>query len=112
MTDAALLASKTKHLVWVISASKTRTDTLRRAREALAQVDAKILGVVLNRVSSGSGYGYYYYYYNAKDGTKQKRSHRAESSTPKPMLSLKGNGNGNSKHQTAEMETPPESLPE
>ncbi len=112
VTDAALLASKTKHLVWVISASKTRTDTLRRAREALAQVDAKILGVVLNRVSSGSGYGYYYYYYNAKDGTKQKRSHRAESSTPKPMLSLKGNGNGNGKHQTADMEAPPESLPE
>jgi capsular exopolysaccharide synthesis family protein len=60
VTDAALLAAKTGNLLWVVGAGKTRTDHLRRAREALAQVDTKVLGVVLNRVSASRGYGYYY----------------------------------------------------
>lgn len=101
VTDALLLAAKTKHLLWVVAAGKTRSDPLRRAREALEQVDAKILGVVLNRMSAGRGYGYYYYYYS-KDGTKRKRKESAFAPVPQPVVS----GNGDQPEQV------PESLPE
>jgi len=108
VTDAILLASKTKHLVWIISAGKTRADTLRRAREALLQVDAKILGVVLNRISGGSGYGYYYYYYYSKDGTKQKRSPSERVPNTPTATVIAGNGHD----KTVQRVTPPESMPE
>lgn len=101
VTDALLLAAKTKHLLWVIAAGKTRSDPLRRAREALAQVDTKILGVVLNRMSAGRGYGYYYYYYS-KDGTKRKSETPAF--LPASQSVVSGNG--------GEPEGLPESLPE
>lgn len=101
VTDALLLAAKTKHLLWVVAAGKTRSDPLRRAREALEQVDAKILGVVLNRIAMGRGYGYYYYYYS-KDGTKHKHKESAFAPVPQPVVS----GNG------GEPEGLPESLPE
>ena len=103
VTDAVLLAAKTKHLLWVVFAGKTRADALRRAREALAQVDAKIVGVVLNRMASGRGYGYYYYYYS-KDGAKHKRHVEEPSFVPVPRPSVSGNG--------GEPANIPESLPE
>ena len=103
VTDAVLLAAKTKHLLWVVFAGKTRADALRRAREALAQVDAKIVGVVLNRMASGRGSGYYYYYYS-KDGAKHKRKAEEPSFVPVPRPSVSGNG--------GEPANIPESLPE
>lgn len=103
VTDALLLAAKTKHLLWVIAAGKTRSEPLRRAREALAQVDTKILGVVLNRMSVGRGYGYYYYYYS-KDGTKHKHKSEAPAFVPMPQSSISGDG--------GEPQGLPESLPE
>ena len=106
VTDAVLLASKTKHLLWVILAGKTRTDTLRRAQEALAQVDAKIVGIVLNRIRSGGGYGYYYYYYS-KDGAKHKRKHGEAAVLPTPRALVSGNGND----PEVTPETSPEILP-
>lgn len=108
VTDAALLASKTGHLLWVVLASKTRTDTLRRAQEAISQTDGKILGVVLNRVASGSGYGYYYYY-NSKDGERKKHKRGASVASPRiEMPVVSGNGNGSVKEQ--QVEAPPEKL--
>ena len=103
VTDAVLLAAKTKHLLWVVWAGKTRADVLRRAREALAQVDAKIVGVVLNRMASGRGYGYYYYYYS-KDGAKHKRKVEEPLFVPVPRPSVSGDGD--------EPVNIPESLPE
>jgi len=105
VTDAVLLASKTKHLLWVISAGKTRTDALRRAREALAQVDAKVVGIVLNRITSGVGYGYYYYY--SKDGSKHKRKHSESAYLPNQRAFVSGDGN----EQATSPETLPETLP-
>ncbi len=84
VTDAILLAAKISSVLWVISAGHARVDALRRTREALSQVNAKILGAVLNRVSltHGNGYGYYYYHYS-DDGQKQKR--RRNSEIPRPL---------------------------
>ncbi|MEW5980694.1 MAG: polysaccharide biosynthesis tyrosine autokinase, partial [Acidobacteriota bacterium] len=68
VTDATLLAAKAGSVLWVIDAGTTRTDVLRKAKEALAQVDAKILGVVLNRASEASAYGYYYWFFAVSSG--------------------------------------------
>jgi capsular exopolysaccharide synthesis family protein len=106
VTDAVLLASKTKHLLWIISAGKTRSDSLRRARESLARVDAKVLGVVLNRIASGRGYGYYNYYYS-KDGAKHKRKVEEPAFVPAPRPLVSGNGGD----PASIPETLPESLP-
>ncbi|MBI5303188.1 MAG: polysaccharide biosynthesis tyrosine autokinase [Chloroflexi bacterium] len=103
VTDSILLAAKTKHLLWVISAGKTRTDTLRRAREGLGQVDAKIVGVVLNRVAAGSGYGSYYYHYYSQDGTRKP----SKSSALSPN---RAHRSGNGKEPVATFEAPPEAL--
>ncbi|MBM3131068.1 MAG: polysaccharide biosynthesis tyrosine autokinase, partial [Chloroflexi bacterium] len=105
VTDAVLLASKTQHLLWVVAAGKTRTDLLRRARESLAQADTKVVGVVLNRIASGSGYGYYYYY-DSKDGAKHKRKHSETAVVPSAGSFISGNGN-----EAASPETLPETLP-
>ena len=108
VTDSTLLASKTGHLLWVINAGKTRTDAVRRARETLGQVESKILGVLLNRVSASHGYGYYYYYYSDDHGKRKKHKHAASAALPKPALAFSGNG----KDKSGVLEAPPETLPE
>jgi len=59
----------------VVLGGKTPRETLQRAKEALYQVNAKILGVVINGIDiQRSDYGYYYYryhYYYGKEGKKK-----------------------------------------
>lgn len=97
VTDAMLLAAKTGNVLWVIGSGKTRSDALRKAKEALVHTEAKVLGVVLNKLSSRrGGYGYYYYnYYYAKDGRARKRKHEASTaklSLPPMPAVTQGNG--------------------
>lgn len=77
VTDATLLATKVAGVLLVVEAGTTRSETGRRAKEALTKVEANILGVVLNRQKAGRS-DYYYYYYYATDergeGRKRKRS--------------------------------------
>ncbi|MBI4317853.1 MAG: polysaccharide biosynthesis tyrosine autokinase [Chloroflexi bacterium] len=63
VADSALLAAATGHVVLVVAAGATRTNALARAKEALTRTNARILGVVLNKVDIERG-GYYYYYYH------------------------------------------------
>lgn len=72
VTDAVVLAKDADATLLIVAAHQTRSGELRRAAEKLAQVDAKVLGIVLNETSKhggayGYGYGYYKYgYYSAK----------------------------------------------
>jgi Mrp family chromosome partitioning ATPase len=63
-------------MILVTTGGKTPRETLQRAKGMLLQVNAKILGVVINRVNiERSEYGYYYYryhYYYGKEGKKKK----------------------------------------
>jgi Mrp family chromosome partitioning ATPase len=63
-------------VILVVLGGKTPRETLQRAKEILHQVNAKILGVVINRVDIGRGeYGYYYYryhYYYGKEGKEKE----------------------------------------
>ncbi len=67
-TDGVLLSAMSDGVLLVISASESSRKIILRSQQALIDVGAKILGVVLNRVDLRSPdyyYGYRYYrYYN------------------------------------------------
>lgn len=61
VTDAAALAPSVDGVILVVQPGKTRTGALRQTVEQLRQVNARILGVVLNNViTKGKSYGYHY----------------------------------------------------
>jgi succinoglycan biosynthesis transport protein ExoP len=75
VTDAAVLSPEVDRVVLVIRSGRTTREALRHARDVLLQVQARILGVVVNAVDLGSPDLYYYYYrseysskYYANDG--------------------------------------------
>jgi len=74
--DSLILSTTVDGVVLVVLGGKTPKETLQRAKEVLYQVNAKILGVVINRVDVKRGnYGYYYYrshYYYGKEGKKKE----------------------------------------
>ena len=64
LADAAVLSRQVDGVLLVLHAGRTGHDVARRTVAALQQVQAHVLGVVLNRMPSrGSGY-YYYHAYN------------------------------------------------
>lgn len=63
VTDAAVLAPKVGGVVLVVRAGKVARRQASQARDALAVVKAKVLGVVLDAVEAKGRDGYYYYYY-------------------------------------------------
>ena len=64
LADAAILSTFIDGVLLVIDSGRTRQDVAKRAVEALKQVNARLVGVLLNRMPTrGSGYYYYYYYY-------------------------------------------------
>ena len=74
--DALILSTCVDGVVLVALGGKTPRETLQRAKEALLQVNAKVLGVVINRINIQRGdYGDYYYryhYYYGKEGKKRE----------------------------------------
>jgi capsular exopolysaccharide synthesis family protein len=72
VTDAQVLSQYADGCLLVVSAGEADKDAAIKAKELLEKVNAKILGVVLNKLdTSRKGYyGYYYTYYY--DGTKGK----------------------------------------
>jgi capsular exopolysaccharide synthesis family protein len=65
VTDAVILARLSDGVVLIAQAGKTITDDARNAASQLRDVDAPILGVILNDMDlSDRRYGYYYYQYS------------------------------------------------
>src|SRR5712671_1827021 len=62
VTDAVLLSPKTDRVVLVIRAGQTTKGALTRARDLLLQVNAQVLGVVVNAVDLNAPQYYYYSY--------------------------------------------------
>ncbi|MFE5407290.1 polysaccharide biosynthesis tyrosine autokinase [Microbacterium sp. NPDC056569] len=62
VTDAAVLTTAADGALVVVSAGKTTYDVLHKALENLGKANARVLGVVLNRVprKNGAYYGYQY----------------------------------------------------
>ena len=68
VTDAVLLSPRVDAVVLVIRSGQTKKQSLRRARDILTQVGARVVGVLLNAVDLTSPDYYYYYEYQGKYG--------------------------------------------
>jgi succinoglycan biosynthesis transport protein ExoP len=66
VTDAVVLSPRADAVVLVIRSGQTTKQALRRSRDILTQVNAKIVGVLLNAVDLSSPDYYYYYEYQGK----------------------------------------------
>jgi capsular exopolysaccharide synthesis family protein len=75
VTDAAVLCGRVDGVFLVISAGSTNKDAILRAKSLLENVDARVLGALLNNLEITSAYGssYYYYYHYYKGGHPKKR---------------------------------------
>jgi capsular exopolysaccharide synthesis family protein len=75
--DSTILSTVADGVIVVVVGGKTPRETLLRTKELLLQVNARILGVVINRVDIrrggyGSYYNRYYYYYGKEKGRKKE----------------------------------------
>ena len=67
VTDAAILATKLDGVVLVVRANKTSMAVSQRTLQTLRNVNARVLGCILNDVDLTKGYssyGYYKHYYH------------------------------------------------
>jgi len=83
MSDSVVLSTMTDGVILVIRARQTTKDHATQTRKLLQGVNAKILGVVLNGVTSADlrygSYDYYYsYYYEGGYGNKSGRGSKKD----------------------------------
>ena len=62
VTDAALLSKDADGTLMVVASGQTKRIDLRRAAEKLGQVNATVIGALLNETTRQTGYGYGYGY--------------------------------------------------
>lgn len=92
VTDAQVLASQVSGVVMIIDSEQTTRATVARAVEALARINANLLGAVLNRmVRSARGYYQYdqysAYYAEEADAPEQKKAKRTHNFIDSQLLS-------------------------
>ena len=84
--DSIILSTVVDGVILVVLSGKTSRMALQHAKDALFQVNAKILGVVLNRVnilhSEYSDYYYRYYYYYGESGKKKELPYHGHKKRP------------------------------
>ncbi len=86
VTDALVLSSLTDGVLLVVDNGGTRIGEVVQGKVQLEQANARILGVVMNKIPTGRrGYSYYYYYYNRyyyeADGNGKRRVQRRNHAT-------------------------------
>lgn len=81
VTDAQILSKYADGCLLVASSGEVEKEAVIKGKELLEKVDARILGVVLNKVEVNlkGNYGYYYYYYYDGHKKKRKSNHAAKS---------------------------------
>src|SRR5207237_4318820 len=62
VADPIVLASQVDATVLVVDTGHTRPESARRAKEALAKSNTKLLGGILNKLDTRAGKYYYYQY--------------------------------------------------
>jgi polysaccharide biosynthesis transport protein len=70
VTDAVIMSTRADAVVLVIRSGQTTKQALRRARDILAQVNARVCGVLMNAVNLDSPDYHYYYEYQGKYGER------------------------------------------
>jgi succinoglycan biosynthesis transport protein ExoP len=81
VTDAVIVSTSADSVVLVIRSGQTTRQALRRARDLLVRVNARIAGVLLNAADLKSADYYYYYEYRGKYGD---RYYKADELPPGP----------------------------
>ncbi|MBN2570226.1 MAG: polysaccharide biosynthesis tyrosine autokinase [Deltaproteobacteria bacterium] len=79
VTDPMVLSKLVDGVVLVLNAGVVTKEQVKRARQQLRNVQANILGVVLNNIDTAKGnyyYNYHYYHYYTEDGSKSKHRRR------------------------------------
>jgi polysaccharide biosynthesis transport protein len=77
VADAAIVANRADGAMLVVESGKTRRESATSAVERLLQADAKLLGVVLNKMPQrANGYSYYYYYSHYYEGEGEGKERR------------------------------------
>jgi capsular exopolysaccharide synthesis family protein len=76
VTDAAVLAQRVDGVLLVLQAGRTRRAEAQHAIERLRQVNANVIGAVLNSVPMRKGGHYYYYHRYYDDGRERRRRNR------------------------------------
>jgi capsular exopolysaccharide synthesis family protein len=85
VTDAVVLSLLLDGVVLVASAGQTSRQGLARAKTLLENVNAKVMGAVLNRIdakSTFSPYHYYYHYHYSGEGEKRGKTKRRVKEIP------------------------------
>jgi succinoglycan biosynthesis transport protein ExoP len=104
VTDARILAAGADATILAVRAEKSTRKASVYARDTLAAVGARLLGVVVNDVPRRKGiYGYYYsdsYLYQYGYGNSKARSAAAANGASKSLPNNAPNGNGASKPPT------------
>lgn len=71
VADASILGSRCSGAILVVDSGHSRTEAIRRGADTLRQTKVKLLGVVLNKLSTTRSLGYsHYYYYYSQDKSK------------------------------------------
>jgi len=81
VTDGALVASKVDATILVVKMRLTTLDTLNRVKEQLENLNATILGVVLNKVKKSDYklyFKFYNYFFNSKRFFKNQKVKRSK----------------------------------
>ncbi|AJY73978.1 CpsD/CapB family tyrosine-protein kinase [Paenibacillus beijingensis] len=67
VADSLIVSSVCDGVVIVIQEGKVKRELVKRAKESLERVNAKLIGVVLNNVKKSKKNGYYYYYHETAE---------------------------------------------
>lgn len=84
VADASILSRVIDGVLLIIDSGQTRRESAARAKETLTQAGARVLGVVINRVSRGNSYYAYnnkYYYGKGESGKGRSGSPASETSS-------------------------------
>ncbi len=74
VTDAAVLSTSADGVILVLDSGRIEIKAAQRAKKLLQQVNANIIGAVLNNVNIKDRDGYYYnYYYNSEENKNKRR---------------------------------------
>ena len=90
VTDAVVMSTAADAVVLVIRSGHTTKPALRRARDILLQVNARVCGVLVNAVNLNSPDYYYHYEYQGKYGHgyyQEDASSHAEAAVPEATSS-------------------------
>lgn len=72
VTDAQIVSQYADGCLLVVASGEVEREAVMKAKELLTKVNAKILGVVLNKVEN-NGKGRYKYYYDEQSGKHKKK---------------------------------------